>query len=450
MVHFITWLDYVLLPFYLGIIYLLAYGYRNRKYPAGHPWRPYFIPGLTVKIAGALFIGLLYQYYYGGGDTAHYFEQAKLINSSFAESPVKWLNLILHIPSWYDGDYSNYISQLYWYQTLNNYEVCAVGAFLGIFTFNTFLPASLLFAVLSFSGVWAMFRTFAHQYPNIIRHIAVAILFVPSTFIWGSGIFKDTLCIFGLGWIIHGTFRMLVQREFAPRTVFMALISFYLIAIIKLYILVAFIPALLFWVLFSYSAKIRSGFLRAVTTLFVAGLGFAALTLFSGRIGQELGQYSVENVAKTSTITREYINSVSDVEGGSGYDLGTVDPSIAGMLSKFPAAVNVALFRPYLWEARKAIVLLNALEAFLFLFVTLKLLIVIGPIRIWRAISTDPNIQFSLIFTLIFAFAVGISSGNFGALSRYRIPCLSTFALALTLIYYKYRSPETRLIGLNR
>jgi hypothetical protein len=363
---------------------------------------------------------------------------------------VKWINLILHIPSWYDGDYSNYISQLYWYQTLNNYAVCSVGAFLSIFTFNTFLPTSLLFAVLSFSGVWAMFRTFAHQYPNIIRHIAVAILFVPSTFIWGSGIFKDTLCIFGLGWIIHGTFRMLVQREFVPRTIFMAIISFYLVAIIKLYILVAFMPALLFWVLFSYSSKIRSGLLRALATVFVAGLGFGAIMLFSGRISQELGQYSVENMAKTSTITREYINSVSDVEGGSGYNLGTVDPSIAGMLSKFPAAVNVSLFRPYLWEARKAIVLLNALEAFLFLFVTLKLLVTIGPLRIWRAISTDPNIQFCLIFTLIFAFAVGISSGNFGALSRYRIPCLPTFALALTLIYYKYRSPETRLIGLNR
>jgi hypothetical protein len=295
-----------------------------------------------------------------------------------------------------------------------------------------------------------MFRTFALQYPNILRHIAVAILFVPSTFIWGSGIFKDTLCIFGLGWIIHGTFRMLVQREFVPRTIFMASISFYLIAIIKLYILVAFIPALLFWVLFSYSSKIQSGFLRVLATLFVAGLGFGALTLFSGRIGQELGQYSVENMAKTSTVTREYINSVSDVEGGSGYDLGTIDASIGGMMSKFPAAVNVALFRPYLWEARKAIVLLNALEAFLFLFVAIKLLVSIGPLRIWQAITRDPNIQFCLIFTLIFAFAVGISSGNFGALSRYRIPCLPTFALALTLIYYRYRSPESRLIGLNK
>jgi hypothetical protein len=447
--QFITWLDYVLLPFYLGIIYLFAYGYRNRKYPPGHPWRRYFIPGLSVKIAGALFIGMLYQYYYGGGDTTHYFNHATIINSSFSESPAKWFNLIFHLPKWYDPDYTEYISQLFFYTTPNNYTVGAVAAFIGIFTFDTYLPTSVLFAVLSFTGVWAMFRTFAQQYPHILRHIALATLFIPSTFIWGSGIFKDTLCMFGLGWMVYGTFRMLVQREFAPRTIFVAFIGFYLVAIIKLYILVAFIPALLFWVLFSYSSKIRSAALRAIATVFVAAIGVGVLTLFSGKIGQELGQYSVENLAKTSTVTREYIYSVSGEEG-SGYDIGDVDPSLGGMLQKLPAAVNVTLFRPYIWEARKAIVLLNALEAFLFLFVTLKILVSLGPLRVWRAIATDPNIQFCLIFTLIFAFAVGISSGNFGALSRYRIPCLPTFALALILIYYKYRDPERRLISLRR
>lgn len=447
--QFITWLDYVLLPFYLGIIYVLAYGYRNRKYPKGHPWRPYFMPGLSVKIFGALFIGLLYQYYYGEGDTTHYFEHATIINSSFADSPVKWLNLVLRLPDWYNPDYSEYISRLYWYSTLNNYAVGAVGAVLGMFTFNTYLPTSLLFAVLSFTGTWAMFRTFAQQYPNILRNIAIATLFIPSTFIWGSGIFKDTLCMFGLGWMLYGTFRVLVQREFKPGTMILTAIGFYLIAIIKLYILIAFIPALLFWVLFSYSTKIRSGFLRAVTTVAVIGVGIVAISALIDRFQKELGQYSVENLAKTSTVTREYIYSVSGEEG-SAYSLGEVDQTLSGMLGKFPAAVNVSLFRPYLWEARKIIVLLNALEASLFLFITLKLLLTIGPIRIWRAIGKDPNIQFCLIFTLIFAFAVGISSGNFGALSRYRIPCLPTFGIALTLIYYRYRSPETKLLGLNR
>ena len=156
----------------------------------------------------------------------------------------------------------------------------------------------------------------------------------------------------------------------------------------------------------------------------------------------------MDNIAKTSTVTRDWINYSSGDEG-SAYDLGEFDPSIVGMLKKFPLAVNVSLFRPYLWETRKPIVFLNAIEAFLFLFVTLKILFTIGPVRVWRTISSDPNIQFCLIFTLIFGFAVGISSYNFGSLSRYRIPCLPLYALALVLIYYKHNPPEKKILSIS-
>jgi hypothetical protein len=159
-----------------------------------------------------------------------------------------------------------------------------------------------------------------------------------------------------------------------------------------------------------------------------------------------LGRYSLENVAETSTITREYIYMISGDEG-STYDLGEFDPSITGMLSKFPLAVNVTLFRPYPWEAKKTIVVLSALEAILFMFLTIKTLLVVGLYRTWLSIKSDPTIQFCLIFTLIFAFAVGISSYNFGTLSRYKIPCLPFFILGLTLIYYKNVPLHRKLFG---
>src|ERR1041384_2641411 len=130
--QFITLADYLLLPFYLAIIYLIAYRFRNRKYPPGHSWRPYFIPGLTVKLVGGVFIGLIYQYYYGGGDTANYFIHSQVINSAFSDSPVKWFNLLLHIPDWYDSEYQEYISQMQWYSSNANYIVSSVGALVGI------------------------------------------------------------------------------------------------------------------------------------------------------------------------------------------------------------------------------------------------------------------------------------------------------------------------------
>jgi hypothetical protein len=170
---------------------------------------------------------------------------------------------------------------------------------------------------------------------------------------------------------------------------------------------------------------------------------------FSQKFADELGKYSLKNIATTSQVTRNYINSVSGDEG-SGYDLGDFDPSLTGMLKKFPAAVNVTLFRPYLWEAKKPIVLINALEAFMFLVITLKVIISVGPLKTWKTIAKDPTIQFCLIFTIVFGFAVGISSFNFGTLSRYRIPCLPFYALALVLIYYKNKPVEFNILSFRK
>ncbi|MBS1773714.1 MAG: hypothetical protein JST82_12720 [Bacteroidetes bacterium] len=444
--QFITFLDYLLLPFYIIIVYLIAFKIRDTQYPPGHPWRKHFITGLNAKIIGAVLIGLIYQYYYKGGDTLLYFHHASIINKAWSESIDKWVNLLFHIPPWYQGEYSEYISKMEWYESPTEYIVCQITAFISFFTFTTYLPTAVLYGAISYTGLWALFRTFATKYPQYIKQVAICALYIPSTIMWGSGIFKDTICMFGLGWLTYGAFRLLINRDFRVGVIIMTAVSFYLVASIKLYILLAFIPALVLWILFTYSYKIRSSgarFMLKIVVLFAAVGGFL---VFSQRFAASLGKYSLDNVSKTAYNTHTFIASVSKDEG-SKYDLGELDPSIGGMLKKFPKAVNVSLFRPYIWETRKPIQLLNAIEAMFFLWVTIKILITIGLKQTWRTINSDPTIQFCLIFSIIFAFAVGISSGNFGTLSRYRIPCLPFYALALMLIYYRHNPTSKNILS---
>jgi hypothetical protein len=445
--QFITLFDYVLLPFYLAIIYAIAFRIRNKKYPKTHPLHKYYIPGLTVKILGAIFVSLIYQYYYGGGDTSEYFRHALVINSSADDSIAKWFGLITHTADWNDPAYYDYISQMEWYEDPSSYFVCAFTAFINVFTFNSYVPTAVIFAFLSFTGIWALFRTFAEANPKLTKPISVAVLFIPSLFVWGSGIFKDTICMFSLGWFTYCTFRMLVQRDFSSKNIILAIFSFIFIAKVKIYILLGFSPALFTWILFSYSQKIKTPAVRAfVKGLFII-IAVGSFAFFLQKFGNLMGKYSLEKIAETSAVTRDWIGYMSDVDEGSGYDLGDFSPTIGGMLSKMPAAVNVTLFRPYIWETRKIIVFLTAIEALLFLFATLKILFVIGIKKVWQTIGGDPTIQFCLIFSIIFAFAVGISSYNFGALSRYKIPCIPFYAMALILIYYKNRPLNKPLIS---
>lgn len=448
MLYSITFFDYVLLPFYIGIILMLFFRFRDKHYPKGHAWRKHFTYGLILKIIGAVFIGMLFQYYYGGGDTFNYYEHARVINSSFFDSPIKWLNLVLRIPERSDPNYSLYMPQLWWYDHKSEYVVCSITAIFSLLGLNCFLTTSVLVAAVAFTGVWALFRTFATLYPTITKYIAVSILYIPSTIMWGSGIFKDTFCLFALGWLTFAALQIFISKKRNLGNWVIFVISIAILLKIKVYIIMAFAPSLGLWVLLLYTRRIKNTFIRYTTNLFVlatlSGVFMIGLSVFS----EELGRYSVDNLAKTAEATRWWLTKVSEDEGGSMYNLGDFDPSIGGMLKKFSLAVNVTLFRPYIWESRKIIVLLSAIEASLFLIYTLKLFLKTGPLRIIKAIFTDESILFIFTFTMIFAFAVGISSFNFGALSRYRIPCLPFFSLFIVLTFYKFNSRSKNFLRL--
>ncbi|HVF80948.1 MAG TPA: hypothetical protein VM884_03400 [Flavisolibacter sp.] len=444
--QYITLLDYLILPFVVGIIFVIAYRIRNKKYPRQHPWRKYYLAALGVKVAGAVFNGMLHYYYYGGGDTFNFFFHSGIINSSLDESFIKWINLLFRLPAFDSIDYYRYTSQMYWYNDPSSYTVAAFAAILSLFTFGTYLPAAALFAFISFSGTWAMFRTFSGLYPHLTRQIAIITLFIPTTILWGSGIYKDTICMFGLGWLTHGIFRFLVQKDYSIKNILLAVISFLLIAAVKIYVLIAFMPALAMWVLFNYTQLIKNKALKQgvkfITLVTIAGLSSLLMSVYSSK----LGSYSLDNIAGKAEETREWIQYSSDQQEGSTYTLGEFDPSIGGMLTKFPQAVNVTLFRPYLWESKKVIMLLSAIESLLFLILTLRVLFIVRPRNVWRSIGQEPTIQFCLIFSIIFAFSVGITTYNFGSLSRYKIPCLPFYALAMILIYYKNKPLTTKLL----
>ena len=266
--QYLTIWDLVLTPVYLLVLVAIAKRQRDKRYPVGHPLRKYFLPGLWVKLGGAIFIALVYQFYYGGGDTFNFFRHSQVINSSLSDSFSTWFGLISHQSPDTDPQLYQYTSRLEWYNDPSSYMVAVIGAVFGLMNGTTYLPIALLFAYFSFTGVWAMYRTFVNLYPQLHKELAIAFLFIPSTFVWGSAVFKDTVCMFGLGWMVYTTFRIFVNRDFSSRNLFMLVLSFYLVAVIKLYILLAFLPALGLWLLLTYSHKIRNTGLRWMVNLF--------------------------------------------------------------------------------------------------------------------------------------------------------------------------------------
>lgn len=442
--QYITINDYLLLPIFLFIVFILAAYYRNRSYPVLHPLRKYFMPAFTVKIIGAIFIGIVYQYYYKGGDTLNFWAHSTLINSSLSDSVVTWFKLITASADPYDTDVFPYTAKMIWYSSPADYLVPAIGAFIGVFTLTTYLPTAVVFSALSFIGVWKMFVVFAKLYPRLHKQMAIAVLFIPSVFFWGSGFLKDTLTFSCLGWLVHYFYLIFYDNKNILPNSIKALFFLYIIFIVKSYIVLAFLPAAMLWGMGLLSYKIKDTRWIIVSRYMLYAVSLVALIVVGGKMQTQLfGEYNVESIAFKSAVTRDYLYRISTEQDGSGYTLGDMDPTLFGMLEKAPASINVTLFRPYLWEARKPIVMLSALESLVFLVFTIVVIFKNNPIRVVLRILGDETLQFCLIFTIVFAFAVGLSTSNFGSLSRYKIPCMPFY---LAFLFIIFNPPKEQLV----
>lgn len=442
--QYITITDFLLLPVYLFIVFIVAIHFRDKYYPKGSPLRGYFMPAFTFKIIGAILLGVIYQFYYKGGDTLNYWEHSLLINESLDNSIATWLKMVTSTADYYDVDVFPYTSKMWWYDSASDYVVPQIGAVIGLFTLNTYLPMSVIYAALSFIGIWKMFIVFTKLYPRLTKHMAYAFLFIPSVVFWGSGFMKDTVTISCIGWLTHFAYKIFFENKNVILNTFWGFLFLYVVFIIKSYIVMAFLPAVLLWGVGLLSYKIKDTRLIIFTRYFLYASCIGGLFIVGGRLQTELfGQYNVESVGFKSFVTRDYLYRVSLEQDGSAYSLGDMDPTLMGMLEKAPAGVNVTLFRPYLWEAKKPIVMISAAEALFFLVFSIVVIFRNNPIRVIQRVLADETLQFCLIFTFVFAFAVGISTSNFGSLVRYKIPCLPFFTAALIILFYP---PKQELI----
>jgi hypothetical protein len=230
-----------------------------------------------------------------------------------------------------------------------------------------------------------------------------------------------------------------VEKSNITKNLIMVALAAYLIIYVKPYVFVAIIPAFFIFLAWRSIKTIENPVLRfALLPLSIFAFlaaGFGLLNLFS----EFLGDYgSLEGIIQKAIITYEdHIRA--EQYGYNFYSLGEFDGTLWNFFSKAPAAIAAGLFRPYIWEIRNPVMLLAALENTAFMLLVLVILWKTGPIKMIKIIFDEPLVVFSLTFAVIFAFAVGISTANFGALVRLKIPLLPFITMGLFILYHKAR-----------
>ena len=420
--------DLIIAPIIAFLIYALAIFIRPRVTYEEN--QKYFLPALTLKLFGAILLGALYQFYYGGGDTFGYYKGGVKIFEAFYTDPAIAFKLIFNDNNYLDGVYP-YASKIWMYQNSTAYMVVRIVGLFAILTGGSYSGIALLFALVSFSGLWAMYMAFSKLFPNHLFGLAVAILFIPSTIFWGSGILKDSITFGMLGWSTAAFINLLYWQRRPLLWLSVLVLSMVLAFNIKEYIVLSFFPAAMIWAYFVWIKKVHNKVLRLLLAplIIIFMLLLSAYTVY--KVGENSTRYSIANMAETARITAYDIGRWTGRSAGSRYDLGDFEGNLPSMLRLAPAAINVSLYRPYLWEVRGPLMLVAALEGLVLLVFTIIILFRM----IWFKINVlkSPAAWFSLIFSLTFAFAVGISTYNFGTLFRYKVPLMPFFAILLVL-----------------
>lgn len=416
---------------------LLYAHYIKQKNIYDKPEYKYFVNGLILRIVGAISLGLVYFFYYGGGDTINYHQSAN------AYAKLIFVDTDAFFNGWFGGETNQYFSFNEFtgypvYRKTDHHSFFVVRLLIPIVSlgFYSYFAGAVLTALVTYGGLWKLYQTFLQEFPQLKRELAIACLFLPSCVFWGSGLMKDSFTLSAVGWFTYSFYHLFIKKERNLKFVLFLSISSFIILAIKPYIFFAILPGSLLWLSNNFIKKIDNRILRSLAAPVLLGgagiIGFIALD----QMGDSLGAYKVDKVLDRAVVVQQDMKA--DYYGGKSFDIGDFDGSTSGVVNKAPVAIFAGLFRPGLWDVRNAVMLVSSLENTYLLLMTFFLLFKLKFFGFFKYINKNPLLLFSILFSLFFAFSVGLTVANFGSLVRLRIPELPFFVASIFIIKHYY------------
>jgi hypothetical protein len=148
------------------------------------------IIGLFLKIAAGLALGLVYKFYYSGGDTFQYLGDARAFTNYLIDYPKQAVDVYFATGK-LDAlvsalTFSDQPRALLFVKLISGLYLLAGGDYWILATF---------LSVISFFCVFLIVKELLLWYPNARRPLVVAFYFLPSFVFWTSGVLKESLAV---------------------------------------------------------------------------------------------------------------------------------------------------------------------------------------------------------------------------------------------------------------
>jgi hypothetical protein len=447
--------DLYLAPLCLLILYFLS-RFIWQKYK-DTPIQRYIIPALTIRFICAIIYTLVIGYYYGFGDSHNYYQGVLDMHKAVLDDPRYLIDIYTNLEIKPTDQLYNYFrydsygfTQYYMLES-RNYTVSRFGLPFSLLFDKSFLCLSFCISFFSFLGSWRIFRMFYEMYPHLHKKIAIASLFLPSLLFWGVSLLKDPICVGAMGYFIYAAYSLFIKNRKAVTSLVMIFLSGFLLYNTKPYILYTLAAVFSLWIFLRFRDRIEDKTLRNISTALFSGLAVLVGFLATQSLGQAEAASQFTTDQLLSTIQSQQATFLNNkAEGGAsnftiGGDGGAAVSGI-GLAFLFPQGIVNTFFRPFLWDIRSPMMLFSAFEAFCFLAMTLMCFKKVGIANTFKSIFSDPAIAFCFVFALVFGGVIGVTTTNFGALVRYKLPCITFYAMTFILVMDKSGKFPTQYI----
>ncbi|MDZ4792700.1 MAG: hypothetical protein SGI83_00320 [Bacteroidota bacterium] len=444
--NFFILLDIVLFPFCFLVCFFILRARANRC--SSERVRLLYYRAFYFKVICVLAFTLITAFYFKGGDTTLYYFGIQDMRNAISDDPNNFWTAMTSsklteesplFPFFYYDNNPYDITYNYMIST-HNFTVPKVGLLPSYLFGNSYLCLNMCFGFFALGGAIRLFKAFYYFYPHLYRELAVACLFLPGVAFWSASLLKDPITFGCIGIIIYALVQMIFIKKNYTASILWIIFCGYLLFTIKIYILLVLALSLLVWFFAEFNKLIKDRTLRYIFTVMTfAGSALVGFFLLNYLTSLEAAQeYKLDTLLSSAESQREGYEFINQniLQNDSHFKINASNP-----VSLVLESIVATFFRPFIWEINTPIALLSAFESAVFLAVTLFFMFKKGVKQFFSVAFSDGRILMCFVFAFVFAFAVGSATANFGALSRYKIPCTPFYMLLLLLLYDKVKLP---------
>ena len=339
----------------------LVWGMQRQKW--ARELKPYFFPALGFKLLCGILLGLLYTYYYSGGDTTTY-HQASLILTDYARQNTAGYSRLLFFNVFESEAFRATVPFTAYADFSNSFYFIKLLSVLNLLTSGFYYLNAFYLSLFSFWGAAWLTSVLCRLFPQWRVPAAVAFLFFPSVVFWSAGLSKDTLMFGSMCWVVAFGLSVAHGQRMSFWQILLLPVMLYVCFKIKLFYSAVIVPLLLLYVTVKQAVeKVEVLKQRQVQSYLLAvAVGLLLAVLLQDFLPME---YLLEHSS------RNYFSMLKMSTHGPHMELERMGPNIEGIALSYPEAVVSAVYRPFLSEAWEPLYVLMGLENLLLLVLSL-------------------------------------------------------------------------------